>query len=55
MAIIDHGEIIENANVKTLINRLNTQTIILDLKDSMTETTLDGYSHQLVDENNFGN
>lgn len=31
VAIIDRGEIIEHANMKSLINRLNTQTVILDL------------------------
>ena len=30
VAIIDHGEIIENANMKSLINRLNIQTMVLD-------------------------
>jgi ABC-2 type transport system ATP-binding protein len=33
VAIIDHGEIIENANMKSLINRINIQTIILDLEN----------------------
>lgn len=36
VAIIDHGEIIENANVKSLINRLNVQTIVLDLATPIT-------------------
>jgi ABC-2 type transport system ATP-binding protein len=31
VAIIDHGDIIENANMKTLIARMSTQVMILDL------------------------
>ncbi|MBV8802337.1 MAG: ABC transporter ATP-binding protein, partial [Gammaproteobacteria bacterium] len=31
LAIIDHGEIIEHAAMKSVINRLHTQTLILDL------------------------
>lgn len=31
VAIIDHGEIVENSNVKSLINRLNVQTMVFDL------------------------
>jgi len=31
VAIIDHGKIIENSNIKSLINRIGVQTIILDL------------------------
>lgn len=34
VAIIDHGEIIEHANMKSLINRLNVQTMILDLAEA---------------------
>jgi len=33
VAIIDHGEIIEHADMKSLINRLNVQTLILDLAE----------------------
>ena len=32
VAIIDHGRIIENTNMKSLINRLHIQTILLDLE-----------------------
>ncbi|EKD70781.1 MAG: ABC transporter, ATP-binding protein, partial [uncultured bacterium] len=31
VAIIDHGRIIEHANMKTLISRLNMHTVILDI------------------------
>lgn len=51
VAIIDHGEIIENANMKSLINRLNTQTLLLDLNQPHSQTIqLDGYAHQFIDE-----
>ncbi|MBA3661378.1 MAG: ABC transporter ATP-binding protein [Gammaproteobacteria bacterium] len=35
VAIIDRGEIIENTNMKVLINRLNVQTIILELDNAL--------------------
>lgn len=51
VAIIDHGEIIENTNMKSLINRLNVQTIILDLEKPLVGTpTLDGYHYHHLDE-----
>lgn len=51
VAIIDHGEIIENAHMKTLINRLNAQTILLDLNQPQQQTLqLDGYAHQFIDD-----
>ncbi len=39
LAIIDHGEIIERADMKSLLNRLNTHTLILDLEKTITRTT----------------
>ncbi len=51
VAIIDHGEIIENSNMKKLINRLNSQTIMLDVEQPLpTMLQLDGYSYRLLDE-----
>jgi ABC-2 type transport system ATP-binding protein len=51
VAIIDHGEIIEHANMKSLINRLNTQTILLDMQKPLTHSpALNGYACHLVDE-----
>ena len=51
VAIIDHGEIIVNANMKSLINRLNVQTIILDMEKSPAQMPkLDGYHSRLIDE-----
>ncbi len=51
VAIIDHGEIIENANMKSLINRLNVQTLVLDIDQPLLQPLkLDGYSHRSIDE-----
>lgn len=51
VAIIDHGEIIEHANMKTLINRLSLQTIVLDLQQPLNNLpTLGDFSCRLIDE-----
>ena len=51
VAIIDHGEIIERENMKLLLNRLNSQTIILDLEQALAnEPTLNGYHFQMIDD-----
>lgn len=51
VAIIDHGEIIENATMKSLINRLKKQTLVLDIQHPLPESlALTGYPHRLVDE-----
>lgn len=51
VAIIDHGEIIEHANMKSMINRLNTQTIVLDLCKPLTQPlNLPRFEHHLLDE-----
>lgn len=50
LAIIDHGEIIEKANMKSMINRLNIQTIILDLaKPIDTSPDLPDFHYRLLD------
>lgn len=50
LAIIDHGEIIERSDMKSLINRLHVQTIIFDLIDPLSETVfLNHFSHRMVD------
>jgi len=50
LAIIDRGEIIENANMKELINRLHVQTLILDLVQPITESpNLDYFQCRLID------
>lgn len=51
VAIIDHGEIIEHANMKTLINKLNMQTLVLDVEHPMSFLPkLDNYHCRLIDE-----
>ncbi len=51
VAIIDHGEIIEHANMKSLLNRLNVQTLIFDLNEPMTQPpALNPYRHRFIDE-----
>ena len=51
VAIIDHGEIIENANMKSLINRLNIQTLVLDFDKPLTHLPIIDHFHcRQVDE-----
>ena len=51
LAIIDHGEIIENTDMKSLINRLNVQTLLLDLEKPIKQLPpLDGFRSQLIDD-----
>lgn len=50
IAIIDHGRIIEDTNMKALINRLHTETFVLDLAERVARAPLaDGYRIRLVD------
>jgi len=50
VAIIDHGEIIENADMKSLINRLHAQTLIFDLTEPVdTALDLPDYPWRLLD------
>jgi ABC-2 type transport system ATP-binding protein len=50
IGIIDHGTIIENTGMKTLLNKLHVETFLLDLKDPMqTAPQLAGYPSRLVD------
>ncbi len=51
VAIIDHGEIIEHANMKTLINRLQAHTVMLDLESPLSmPPLLDGFRHRMLDD-----
>lgn len=51
LAIIDHGEIIEHSDMKSLINRLHIQTLIFDLAEPVTELpSLTDYTHRIIDE-----
>jgi ABC-2 type transport system ATP-binding protein len=51
LAIIDHGEIIEKSDMKSLINRLHVQTILLDLdKPIDTIPVLATYPVKMLDK-----
>jgi len=51
VAIIDRGEIIENANMKFLVNQLEMQTIVLDIEDLPKHVfQLNGYKYRIVDD-----
>jgi ABC-2 type transport system ATP-binding protein len=51
VAIIDHGQIVENTSVKELLTRLDVETFILDLDRHLSwAPKLDGYELRLRDE-----
>lgn len=51
VAIIDHGKIIEHANMKALINRVNVQTLVLDIEKPLRQTDyLVNYPHRFLDD-----
>ena len=51
VAIIDHGQIIENTTVKELLSRLDMETFLLDLDRKLTRAPqLDGYTVRLRDD-----
>lgn len=51
LAIIDHGEIIEKSSMKNLLNRLNTQTLMLDLaKSPESVPMLQQFHNRMIDE-----
>lgn len=50
VAIIDHGEIIEHANMKALINRLDAQTLIFDITPIEQTPTFDSYDARFMDD-----
>ncbi len=50
IAIIDHGKIIEDTNMKALINRLHTETFVLDLAEPLeTLPVTNGYALRQID------
>ena len=51
IAIIDHGDIVQNTSVRQLLQQLNKEVFVLDLKEPLAEfPQLPGYSGQLVVE-----
>lgn len=50
IAIIDHGSIVHNTSIKSLLQQLTTETFILDVRpDQVSSVVIDGYSVQLDD------
>lgn len=50
IAIIDHGEIVENSSMKALLQQLDTETFILDVEKDLVEVPeLNDYRVTLVD------
>lgn len=51
IAIISDGEIIKNASMKSLLSQLNTETFVIDIKETVDEgLNLDGYKLEIKDE-----
>jgi ABC-2 type transport system ATP-binding protein len=51
IAIINHGEIIENANMSALLSRLHTETFVLNLRGKLAKLPeLGGYVLEHVDD-----
>jgi ABC-2 type transport system ATP-binding protein len=52
IAIIDHGQIVENTNMKALLGKLDIETFVLDLREEIVEPPqLDGMEIRCRDEN----
>ena len=51
IAIIDHGQIIENTDMKSLLGKLDVETFVLDLRESVsTCPVVEGMEIQMMDE-----
>ena len=51
IAIINHGEIIHNTSMKSLLKQLNTETFVLDIDESISgEISLNNYPVRVTDE-----
>ncbi|MCP8899153.1 ABC transporter ATP-binding protein [Gilvimarinus xylanilyticus] len=54
VAIIDHGEIVQNTSMKSLLKRLNKEVFIFDVAgDLQSAPTLEGHDVQWIDEHSF--
>ncbi|WP_300002160.1 ABC transporter ATP-binding protein [uncultured Cedecea sp.] len=49
IGIIQHGELVENTSMKSLLAKLESETFILDLAPKCPLPVLDGYRYRLVD------
>lgn len=50
IAIIDKGQIIEDTNMKSLLAKLDKETLILDLKQPVNAFSLNGYTTREIDD-----
>ncbi len=51
IAIIDHGRIVENTDMKSLLAKLDVETFVLDLRESLTECPeVDGMDIRVMDD-----
>ena len=49
IGIIQHGELVENTSMKSLLSKLKSETFILDLAPKSPLPKLEGYHYRLVD------
>ena len=49
IGIIQHGELVENTSMKSLLSKLKSETLILDLAPKSPLPKLEGYQYRLVD------
>jgi len=50
IAIIDSGVIVENTSMKTLLAKLDVETVILDLREGAAEPKLNDFCYRMVDD-----
>jgi len=51
IAIINHGEIVERSEMRSLLRRLHTETFVLNLEDAVADVpALDGYRCRRIDD-----
>jgi len=51
IAIINHGQIIENTDMKQLLRKLSTETFILNVSQAVSDSLqINGFDHHLLDE-----
>ncbi|ACR12118.1 ABC transporter ATP-binding protein [Teredinibacter turnerae] len=54
VAIINHGELIENTSIKSLLKQLNTETFVLDVREKILSVPqITGYTFTQVDESSL--
>ncbi len=54
VAIIDHGQIVQNTSIKALLRQLNREVFVFDAAEPLSQApSLDGYVSRQVDENSF--